>query len=62
MKQVENKVLYKVTFDLKKFDLTIISPYVTFENHNIRLFDITDNETYEFPIYALSNLKIKEIK
>lgn len=62
MKQVENKVLYKVTFDLKKFDLTIISPYVTFENQNIILFDITDDETYEFPIYAIANLKIKEIK
>ena len=62
MKQVENKVLYKVTFDIKKFDLTIISPYVTFENQNIRLFDITDGETYEFPICKLANLKIKEIK
>lgn len=62
MKQVENYVLYQVTFGKEKFNFTIVSPFVTFENQNLILFDIEDAETYEFPICELSNLKIKEIK
>lgn len=62
MKQVENKVLYQVIFELKKNEIIIISPYVTFEDQNIILFDIEDGEPYVFPICELPSLKIKEIK
>ena len=59
MKQVENKVLYKVTFDIKNHNITIISTFVMFENKNILLVDITDDNIYEIPFNDISNLKIK---
>lgn len=59
MKEIKNEILYKISFDIKNHNITIISPFVMFENKNILLVDITDDNIYEIPFNDISNLKIK---
>ena len=59
MKEIKNETLYKISFDIENHNITIISPFVMFENKNILLIDITDNNIYEISFNDFSNLKIK---
>lgn len=59
MKEIKNEILYKIMFDIGNHNITIISPFVMFENKNILLIDIIDNNMYEIPFKNISNLKIK---
>lgn len=59
MKKIKNEILYAVSFEIEEHNVTIISPFVLFENKNIILIDIFDEQAYVIPVKDISNLKIK---